>query len=137
MNFSPVCLISAVFILVFPNFSYALNCKNPQAQTDMNQCAALELERETAKINKTYNNLRANLSSEQRLQIKNVQTSWIIFKDLACEFEASGVIGGSAHSMVLANCLTWKTKQRNKELELLATCEEGDLSCPAWTQKKR
>ena len=49
----------------------------------------------------------------------------------ACQFEASGVAGGSAFSMVLTSCLIKKTRERNKELEALANCQEGDLSCPA------
>ena len=35
------------------NSALALDCQNPQTQTVMNQCAYSELERETAKINKT------------------------------------------------------------------------------------
>jgi uncharacterized protein YecT (DUF1311 family) len=40
------------------------------------------------------------------------------------------VEGGSAYPMVLHGCLTQKTAARAKELEQLAVCEEGDLSCP-------
>lgn len=110
----------------------ALDCQNPQTQTDMNQCASTDLNRETKKINKTYNDFRAKLNPAQKQQFKEVQLAWIKFKDLACQFEASGVEGGSAHSMVLSGCLTEKTRQRNKELEALGNCQEGDLSCPAW-----
>ena len=111
------------------NSALALDCRNPQSQTAMNQCASVELEYETKKINKTYNNYRANLDPTHRQQLKEVQLAWIKFKDLACEFDASGSEGGSVHSMVLANCLTEKTRQRNKELETLANCQEGDVSC--------
>lgn len=55
-----------------------------------------------------------------------------MFKDLACQFESSGVEGGLAYSMVMASCLAEKTRQRNKEIETLNNCQEGDLSCPAW-----
>jgi uncharacterized protein YecT (DUF1311 family) len=110
----------------------ALDCQNPRTQTDMNQCAYADLDRETKKINKTYNDYRAKLNPTQKQQLKEMQLAWIKFKDLACQFEASGVEGGSAHSMVLAGCLTEKTRQHNKELEVLGNCQEGDLSCPAW-----
>jgi len=98
----------------------------------MNQCAASELDRETNKINKTYNEFRKKLNPTQKQKLKEVQLAWIKFKDLACQFETSGVEGGSAHSMILMNCLTEKTRQRNKELDALSRCQEGDLSCPAW-----
>ena len=58
-----------------------------------------------------------------------MQLAWIKFKDLACQFETSGTEGGSVHAMVLAECLIEKTRHRNKELEALANCQEGDLSC--------
>ena len=114
------------------SYALALDCQNPQTQTDMNQCATANLDRETKKINKTYKDFRAKLNPTQKQQFKEVQLAWIKFKDLACQFEASGVEGGSAYSMVLAGCLTEKTRQRNKELEALGNCQEGDLSCPAW-----
>ena len=110
----------------------ALDCKQPKTQTDMNMCAAAELERETSAINKTYGALRAKLNPQQQQQLKEVQLAWIKFKDSACNFEASGVDGGSLQSMVLSNCLTTKTKVRNKELEQLNDCQEGDVSCPRW-----
>ena len=121
--------LSSLFV---SSAALAVDCQNPQTQIDMNRCASTDLDRETNKINKTYNVFRAKLNPAQKQQLKEVQLAWIKFKDLACKFEASGVEGGSAHSMVLAGCLTEKTRQRNKELEALGNCQEGDLSCPAW-----
>jgi uncharacterized protein YecT (DUF1311 family) len=110
----------------------ALDCGNPQTQTDMNTCASLELDRETKKINLTYNQFRSTLNPTQKQKIKEVQLAWIKFKDLACQFEASSLEGGSADAMVLNGCLAEKTRQRHQELRALKDCEEGDLSCPAW-----
>ncbi len=124
------CLLSSS--LLFSNFAFALNCPNAQTQTEMNQCAFAELNRATTQINQTYYHLRTKLNPVQKQQLKDVQLTWIKFKDLACEFEASGVEGGSVHSMILSACLSKMTQQRNKELEALANCLQGDLSCPAW-----
>jgi uncharacterized protein YecT (DUF1311 family) len=121
--------LSSLFV---SSFTLALDCQNHQTQTDMNQCASIDLGRETKKLNKTYNNFKAKLNPTQKQQFKEVQLAWIKFKDLACQFESSGVEGGSAHSMVLDGCLTEMTRQRNKELEAMSNCQEGDLSCPAW-----
>jgi uncharacterized protein YecT (DUF1311 family) len=89
------------------------------------------LDRETKKINQTYNTVRAKLSPKQQQDFKAVQLAWIKFKDLDCKFQASGVAGGSAYPMIVSECLTAKTIQRNKELDYLLNCQEGDLSCPA------
>ena len=133
MKLHKVLLVCSFLSTLFGSSSaLALDCQNPQTQTDMNQCASSDLDRETKKINKTYNDFKAKLNPTQKQQLKEVQLAWIKFKDLACQFEAFGVEGGSAHSMVLAGCLTEMTHQRNKELEALGNCQEGDLSCPAW-----
>ena len=121
-----------LYSLIVSSSALALNCQNPQTQTDMNQCASIDLDRETKTLNKTYGDFRTKLNSTQNQKFKEVQLAWIKFKDLACKFEAAGIYGGSAYPMVLANCLIKKTRQRNKELEVLDNCQEGDLSCPAW-----
>ncbi len=123
-------LLIALFL--FSNSTFALDCVYPQTQADMNQCAFAELERETKIINKTYHEFIARLNPLQKQQFKKIQLAWIKYKDLLCKFEASGVAGGSAYSMVLAGCLAEKTRQRNKEIEALNSCQEGDLSCPSW-----
>ena len=84
----------------------------------------MELDRETKKINLTYNQFRSKLNPAQQQNIKEVQLAWIKFKDLACQFEASSLEGGSAYAMVLTGCLTEKTRQRHQELRALKDCEE-------------
>ncbi len=127
-----LCWFLLFFSLFISNLTFALDCQNAQTQTDLNQCAAAELNQATTQINQTYDQLRAKLNPEQKQQLKKVQLAWIKFKNLACDFEASGVEGGSAHSMILAACLAEQTRQRNTALEALLHCQEGDLSCPAW-----
>jgi len=131
LHFSTIFRASAL-VFFMCDLAFALECKSPKTQLELTQCASADLDRETSKINKTYNALRAKLNSQQQQQLKDVQLAWIKFKDVACKFNASGVEGGSAYSMVLSNCLAEETRRRSKALEYLAYCQEGDLSCPAW-----
>jgi uncharacterized protein YecT (DUF1311 family) len=117
--------------LLVAKHALALDCGNPKTQSDMSRCAANDLDRETKKINQTYSTLRTKLSPKQQQDFKAVQLAWIKFKDLDCKFQASGVAGGSAYPMIVSACLTSRTIQRNKELDYLLNCQEGDLSCPA------
>ena len=96
----------------------------------MNICAGKDLDRETKKINQTYNTVRSKLDAKHQQDLKQVQLAWIAFKDLDCKFQASGVEGGSIYSLILSGCLQEKTVQRNKELDSLLHCKEGDMSCP-------
>jgi uncharacterized protein YecT (DUF1311 family) len=130
--YKPFLIGSLLSSLLVSSVAWGLDCQNANTQADMNQCASSDLARETQLINRTYNDFRAKLSPAQQRQLKKVQLAWIKYKDLSCEFETSGVEGGSAHAMVLAGCLAEKTRLRNKELEALNSCQEGDLSCPSW-----
>jgi uncharacterized protein YecT (DUF1311 family) len=125
---------SALLILMSlpaANYALAADCANPTAQTDMSLCAANDLARETKKINQTYNAERAKLSPKQKQDFKAVQLAWIKFKDLDCKFQSSAAEGGSSYPMIVSACQTARTIQRNKELDFLLNCQEGDLSCPA------
>lgn len=107
-----------------------LDCQHPQTQVEMNECALTMLKREKISINDTYDKLNSRLNSVQKQQLKKAQLAWIKYRDLACQFEASGVAGGSAHGMILTSCIAEKTRQRNLELKALIECQEGNLSCP-------
>lgn len=106
-------------LIIFSPAAIAQNCKNPMTQMDMNQCAGAELTRETARLNATYHDLRQGLNTSTKADLRQVQLAWIKFKYLACKLEASRAEGGSIYSMVLANCLSELTRQRNKELKAL------------------
>lgn len=109
---------------------WAEDCVNAMDQSTLNQCAAAEYAAQDKRLNQLYGDYRKRLDDGQKLQLKEVQLAWIKFRDLACAFESASVEGGSAYPMVLNGCLTQKTAARVEELEQLAVCEEGDLSCP-------
>jgi uncharacterized protein YecT (DUF1311 family) len=115
---------------VLPLAVMAKNCGDFTNQVDMNACAATELQKQDKQLNKVYNDYRARLSSEQKQQLKEVQTAWLKFRDLSCKFQSSGVEGGSVYPFILQSCLTSMTQDRLKVLQYLSKCEEGDLSCP-------
>lgn len=109
---------------------WAADCANAMDQLTLNQCAADDYAAQDKQLNQLYGEYRKGLGEGQKQQLKAVQLAWIKFRDLACAFESSSVEGGSVHGMVLNACLAQKTAARVKEIELLANCEEGDLSCP-------
>lgn len=117
-------------LLSLSNLVFAVDCRDPQTQIDMNQCAAQDYARADSLLNKNYQVYRTRLDSKQQQQLKTVQMAWLKYRELHCAFVASSVSGGSTYSMILNNCLTEKTNLRAKELEAGYTCPEGDLSCP-------
>lgn len=119
-------------VMVSTSFmAQARDCGSPRTQLEVNECASERLTRADQELNQVYADYRKRLSASEARQFRQVQVTWIKFRDAACVFESSGVKGGSAFTMVHLGCLAAKTETRVKELKALASCEEGDLSCPA------
>jgi uncharacterized protein YecT (DUF1311 family) len=100
-----------------------------QSQMELNAQAGSALQKSDAQLNAVYNKLRARISDAGKQKLLLAQQSWLRFRDLECEFETMGTVGGSIHSMIVAICLTRLTDQRIKDLEVQLNCKEGDLSC--------
>lgn len=109
--------------------SEALSCDNAGTQAQMEQCATQALNQADTELNQTYVDYRNRLDQRQQNQIRDVQLAWIKYRDLSCKY-ASSDISGSAHALALQTCLTEKTQERTRELKALATCPEGELTCP-------
>ena len=95
------------------------SCNNLKTQLEMNVCWAQEYQREDTKLNKNYKELVGKLGPSGKQRLKAVQLSWIKFRDLQCDFEASKYDGGSIQPLVRSSCLTRMTKQRNKDLRIM------------------
>jgi uncharacterized protein YecT (DUF1311 family) len=122
---------AVALLLCSPGPAISQACGDRQTQAEMNQCAAADYATVDGELNKVYNDYRSRLTEVQKRQLGDAQLAWIRFRDLSCEFESSGVKGGSAHPFVLQSCLAAMTRARIQQLSTLAGCEEGDLTCPA------
>ena len=91
----------------------------------MNVCAAKDYEREDARLNKTYKELMNKLEPDRREKLKALETAWLKFRDLQCNFDSAPNEGGSIYPLVHSSCLTQMTKVRNKDLK--AMLEENSL----------
>ncbi len=110
--------------------AHALDCDKAGTQSDMDQCGTQALNKADAELNQTYIDYRNRLNKSRQNQIRDVQLAWIKYRDLSCKYASAGATGGSAHGMALQSCLTQKTQERTKELQVLSSCQEGDVSCP-------
>lgn len=92
------------------------NCKNPQAQTELNICSGLEYQRADKQLNQVYNQVRAQFSPTPRQQLILAQRAWISFRDANCKFAASEFEGGTMAPFLANTCLENLTKKRTSEL---------------------
>lgn len=121
----------AFFIMGVPALA-STTCENPQNQIALNQCAADEYAAADKALNATYKQIARRLADDQPTLelLKKAQRAWLTFRDEECAFSSTATRGGSIESMIIAQCKTLRTNERNKQLLHYLSCEEGDMSCP-------
>ena len=107
----------------------ATDCANATTQARMNECANEDFLAATESYAASYKALTDKMSATQKDQFRRTQKFWIQYRTAACNFESSGVAGGSARPMVKSQCDARMTRARTAEITTLANCKEGDLSC--------
>ena len=106
------------------------DCASATTQARMNECAHEDFLAATAGYAASYKTISDKLGSKQKDQFRRAQKLWIQYRTAACNFESSGVAGGSAQGMIKWRCDARMTRARSAELDVLANCKEGDSSCP-------
>ena len=108
----------------------APDCASAVTQARMNECAYEDFLAATAGYAASYKTISDKLGPRQKDQFRRTQKLWIQYRTAACNFESSGVAGGSAQSMIKWRCDARMTRARSAELDVLANCKEGDSSSP-------
>ncbi|HBS5718207.1 lysozyme inhibitor LprI family protein [Klebsiella aerogenes] len=122
-------LIAAAALLA-SGAAWADDCSNANTQTEMNQCAAAQYQAADKKLNETWQQALKRASGQQQELLKKAQQAWISLRDADCAFLASGSEGGSMQPMLISQCMTDKSVEREAFLASLLQCEDGDQNCP-------
>ena len=120
----------AVAALLASGAALADDCSNANTQTEMNQCAAAQYQAADKKLNETWEQALKRASGNQQELLKKAQLAWISLRDADCAFLASGAEGGSMQPMLISQCMTDKSVEREAFLASLLQCEDGDQNCP-------
>lgn len=105
------------------------NCKDPQTQADMTQCAGLAAEKADKALNAQYKKTRASqvaFDADSSDDMKGAekaliaaQRAWIAFRDSQCISEGFQAHGGTMEPMLIAACTERMTIARTEELKAL------------------
>ena len=109
-----------------------LDCTDPQAQVEMNMCAARDFESADAELNVQWKLTVAGMK-ERDVDIDRsydkrpgyydtllaAQRAWLTYRDQHCANEGYSMRGGSAESMVISGCKTQLTEARTAQLKTL------------------
>jgi uncharacterized protein YecT (DUF1311 family) len=120
----------AAAALLASGAALADDCSNANTQTEMNQCAAAQYQAADKKLNETWEQALKRASGKQQELLKKAQLAWISLRDADCAFLASGAEGGSMQPMLISQCMTDKSVEREAFLASLLQCEDGDQNCP-------
>ncbi|HVQ09206.1 MAG TPA: lysozyme inhibitor LprI family protein [Allosphingosinicella sp.] len=111
------------------------NCENPQAQQEMNFCAAQDYRRADAELSTAY---RAAIESARQADreyagladgaggpdtgpgeeatLREAQRAWVSFREADCRLESFEARGGTMQPLIDATCRASRTRARTAEL---------------------
>lgn len=103
----------------------APDCKDPQDQNTMTQCAALDFEKADKALNEAWPALKATAAdydkdtgkSEYSDALLASQRAWLAFRDAECTWQAMEMHGGSGEPMLLYGCKARLTRDRITQLQ--------------------
>lgn len=128
-------LLAATFLAAAAPTAFALDCKTPTEQSDLNRCADQAFKIADAALNATYAEIVGRLASPDRAHAKTLlataQRDWLAFRDAECAFRTSDSNGGSMHPMDGLGCLQHVTEARTAALRRYLSCKPEDSDCPA------
>ena len=107
-----------------------VSCKDDTTTIGMMECSEKRYKAEDLKLNSLYEQLREKIGhgSMSEKYLIGAQRAWVKFRDNTCQYEASGVEGGTAHGVYVGACLVTQTKIRNDQLQTYLNCTSND--CP-------
>jgi len=116
----------ALWLLSTPAFAEdALNCKDPQDQQSMTQCAGLDFEKADKELNAIWPKLKAQAEENDKDTGKREYTdallasqrAWITFRNAECTWQGFEAHGGSMEPMIVNGCSARLTRERIKQLQ--------------------
>ena len=126
----------ALFALQAPT---ARDCRDPQAQSDMNICASIAFERADSELNAEYRRAVARTHAADRASagelpardhrpgeeatLREAQRAWVAFRDAHCRLQGYESRGGSMEPMLYDGCRAAVTRERTGQLRRSAAPE--------------
>ena len=117
----------ACLMMITPAFADdALNCKDPQDQNSMTQCAALDFEKADKELNKIWPKIKSDAQGNDQGTGKTEyveallasQRTWLGYLEAQCKWQGFDMHGGSGEPMLYYGCKARLTSERIKELQM-------------------
>lgn len=123
-------LILLGFLMGMPSLAMAQNhsayCKTVDSTAASQQCLTYHLKSAQARLNKVYKKLGETLEEERLVALKDIQKSWLTYRDAECMWEAGHSEGVSLKRVNELSCMARITEDRAD----LLTVAYGDVARP-------
>jgi len=117
---APWWAVSLLCLAATATHAQAPACAEATTQAAMNACAAADFADADRDLNRAYTQLQQRLETSRKTALREVQRSWLTYRDAQCAFDAKPYAGGSMAPLVRATCLGALTKQRTQLLDRLS-----------------
>jgi uncharacterized protein YecT (DUF1311 family) len=120
----------AALLLTTAGAEVPWNCADPQAQQEMNWCAAQDFHKADAALNAQWKLSSTEMKNRDTRDGKPAdgrpghmatlltgQRAWLKFRDAQCDLEGYLFRGGSMEPLLVATCRTSLTEARTKQLK--------------------
>lgn len=106
-------LISTVFnlITILSSNSYAVNCLDPQNDSEINGCLIIERENIDKQLNQVYQQLIKKDPNHKKELIKS-ELAWIKFRDAEAKFQSLSYQGGTLEGQEHTRWIIRITRER-------------------------
>jgi uncharacterized protein YecT (DUF1311 family) len=126
-----IAIVALALLATQPADEPQWNCADPQAQSEMNACAAIDFERADAELNAEYRRAIAHARASDREEsgrlegdarpgeeatLREAQRAWVAFRDAHCRLEGYEARGGSMEPMLYDGCRAGLTRARIAQL---------------------
>ncbi len=99
-------------------------CKRAANTSDVMACVKKRHEESQKQLEKIFASLNGQLSEESQAALKNVQQSWISYRDMECDWEEARAENASLKQIEKLSCLTKITKTRTNLLKTFLDVQE-------------
>lgn len=100
-----------------PSSSNLPGCETAQTQAEMTRCAQERYEQVDARLNQLVEQVRTQLSEDDRSRFGQAEQAWIDYRRQNCDFESSLFSGGSIEPMIYYSCMERMTGDRIATLQ--------------------
>ena len=83
----------------------------------MLDCNGTEIERQDARLNRTYRAVMARLAPPARAKLRASERAWIAERDRSCRRDSKAAEGGTLASVIYSGCILDRTIERTMWLE--------------------